>query len=368
MKCALSQETLMIPLQLVCGAIERRQTLPILSNVLFQIQDNHLCLTGTDLEVQVLARLPLEGEIVEGSVTVPARKILEISKSLSPESTLKIVQQDNKLKVQVDRSRFSLSTLPATDFPSLDESAGFIDVQISVEQIQELIQRTQFAMAQQDVRYYLNGMLFDLSADGKLSTVGTDGHRMALSSIQTESTGQNIQAIVPRKGILELSRFLSSVDEVVRLQLNTNHIMAVSDHFTFMSKLVDGKYPDFNKVLPKGGDKQAIVDRETLKASLQRVSILSNEKFRGVRFLLNEGVLKIHSNNPEQEEAEDDVDVDYSGPELEIGLNVNYMLDVLNTLKNDKVRLTFTDANSSLLIEEVDKVIDSLYVIMPMRL
>ncbi|NVJ51741.1 MAG: DNA polymerase III subunit beta [Gammaproteobacteria bacterium] len=368
MKLALSQQALLGPLQLISGAVEKRQTLPVLANVLLQVEDGNLSLTGTDLEVEMMAHVPLQGDYEPGEVTVPAKKFLEIVKSLGAEDQVRLELVENKVKVITSKSRFTLSTLPATEFPSLEESLGLIDIKLDVNELKSVISSTQFAMAQQDVRYYLNGMLFDFNPEQKLIAVATDGHRLAMSSTPVESEVQDRQqAIVPRKGVLELNRFLTSVDEEIQLSISANHIRASSNHFSFTSKLVDGKYPDYEKVLPKGGDKLVIAGKGSLKESLQKASILCNEKFRGVRFNLQAGLVKIHSNNPEQEEAEIELEVDYNGPELEIGFNVNYMLDVLNTTQSERVKLTFSDANSSLLVEEVDGS-SSVYVIMPMRL
>ncbi|MCO7226623.1 DNA polymerase III subunit beta [Pleionea sp. CnH1-48] len=367
MKLAISQDDLIGPLQLVSGAVERRQTLPVLSNILIQVDNGLLSLTGTDLEVEMVARIHLEGEYESGEITVPAKKFLDICKSLGSGTLIRLEQDENKVKLKTSKSRFTLSTLPASEFPNLEESAGLVDMQLSVAALKDLIDKTQFAMAQQDVRYYLNGMLFEFSRE-RLNSVATDGHRLALSSTQIESSFEDKnQAIVPRKGVLELARFLSTVGENIHLQLSSNHVRAISDHFTFTSKLVDGKYPDYEKVLPKGGDKLVVANREVLKEGMQKAAILCNEKFRGVRVNLDNGSLRINSNNPEQEEAEVEIEVDYIGPHLEIGFNVNYMLDVLNTVKSENVKLTFSDANSSLLMEEVDGS-DSMYVIMPMRL
>ncbi len=368
MKLSLSQQTLYGPLQLISGAVERRQTLPVLANVLIQVDNGHLSLTGTDLEVEMVSKIALEGEYEPGEVTVPAKKFLDIVKSLSHDEIITLQIVENKVRLSTSKSRFTLSTLPATEFPNLEESLGLVDVKINVADLKGVIAATQFAMAQQDVRYYLNGMLFDFDPQQKLIAVATDGHRLAMSDAQMDSQiSERQQAIIPRKGVLELNRFLSSVDEEIQLQISNNHIKASSEHFSFTSKLVDGKYPDYEKVLPRGGDKLVVAVKEVLKEALQKASILCNEKFRGVRFNLEPGLVKVHANNPEQEEAEIEIEVDYNGPELEIGFNVSYMLDVLNTINSENVKLTFSDANSSLLVEEIDGS-SSVYVIMPMRL
>ncbi len=368
MKFALTQQSLYGPLQLVSGAVERRQTLPVLANLLLQVEAGTLSITGTDLEVEMVARIALEGDYQPGEITVPAKKLVDIVKTLNSEEEVRFELVENKVKLAAGKSRFTLSTLPATEYPNLEESLGLADIKLNVSELTGVIAATQFAMAQQDVRYYLNGMLFDFTPEQKLIAVATDGHRLAMSSTQISSdVSDRQQAIVPRKGVLELNRFLSSVDEEIQLQISSNHIKASSAHFSFTSKLVDGKYPDYEKVLPRGGDKLVVASRASLREALQKAAILCNEKFRGVRFNLENGLVRVHSNNPEQEEAELELEVDYNGPSLEIGFNVNYMLDVLNTINSDNVRLTFTDANSSLLVEEVEGAA-SVYVIMPMRL
>ncbi len=367
MKLTISQQSLYGPLQLISGAVERRQTLPVLSNVLLQVKDNALFITGTDLEVEMVAKIALVGEVFEGEVTVPAKKLVEVVKSLDAEDMITMQLQDSKVKVSSGSSKFTLSTLPANEFPNLEDSIGLAEIHANVAELKNVIAATQFAMAQQDVRYYLNGMLFDINQQ-QLVAVATDGHRLALSKIAiTSELSDRQQAIIPRKGVIELNRFLSSVDEAVKLQISNNHIKASSDHFSFTSKLVDGKYPDYEKVLPKGSDKMLSCSRIEMKEALQKAAILCNEKFRGVRFNLSQGNVQINSNNPEQEEAEIHLAVDYSGPELEMGFNVNYMLDVLNTIAAEQIKLSFSDANSSLLVEAMDDT-SSVYVIMPMRL
>ncbi len=367
MKLTISQQSLYGPLQLISGAVERRQTLPVLSNVLLQVKDNALFITGTDLEVEMVAKIALVGEVFEGEVTVPAKKLVEVVKSLDAEDMITMQLQDSKVKVSSGSSKFTLSTLPANEFPNLEDSIGLAEIHANVAELKNVIAATQFAMAQQDVRYYLNGMLFDINQQ-QLVAVATDGHRLALSKIAiTSELSDRQQAIIPRKGVIELNRFLSSVDEAVKLQISNNHIKASSDHFSFTSKLVDGKYPDYEKVLPKGSDKMLSCSRIEMKEALQKAAILCNEKFRGVRFNLSQGNVQINSNNPEQEEAEIHLAVDYSGPELEMGFNVNYMLDVLNTITAEQIKLSFSDANSSLLVEAMDDT-SSVYVIMPMRL
>lgn len=367
MQFEISREALIKPLQLVTGVVERRQTLPVLSNVLLVLDKGVLSLTGTDLEVELVGRVAISSDADDGEITVPARKLMDICKSLPDDATLKFEFEGNKAVIRFGRSRFSLSTLPANDFPAVEESAGTLEFALPQKTLKMMLDSTSFAMAQQDVRYYLNGLLFEVSAD-YLRVVATDGHRLAL---RTEAikipTGAKSQVIVPRKGILELSRLLADTDDEVRIVIGTNHIRAHTPNFTFTSKLVDGKFPDYDRVLPKGGDKILTAVRSDLRQTLNRTAILSNEKFRGIRLLLSNDELKIVANNPEQEEAEEIITVEYQGAPLEIGFNVSYLVDVLSVVHTDSVQLILSDSNSSVLLKATEDN-PSLYVVMPMRL
>lgn len=364
----ISREALIKPLQLVTGVVERRQTLPVLSNVLLVLEKGQLSLTGTDLEVELVGRVAVAAGARDGEVTVPARKLMDICKSLPDDATLKVDFDDGKAVIRHGRSRFSLSTLPASDFPSVEESAGTLEFSISQRALKVMLDSTSFAMAQQDVRYYLNGLLMEVSAD-YLRVVATDGHRLAMHTerMKIDGAAGKTQVIVPRKGILELSRLLVDGDEPVSLVLGTNHIRARTKDFTFTSKLVDGKFPDYDRVLPKGGDKVLTAVRHDLRQALNRTAILSNEKFRGIRLMLANDELKIVANNPEQEEAEEIISVEYKGASLEIGFNVSYLVDVLGVLSTDSVQMILSDSNSSVLIQATENS-PSLYVVMPMRL
>lgn len=367
MKFTVSREALLKPLQLVAGVVERRQTLPVLSNVLVVLDGNQLSLTGTDLEVEIVGRLQLDVAGESGEITVPAKKFLDICRSLPDGSEIDFYEENQRVIVKSGRSRFTLSVLSASDFPNVDD--GPTDLQFSCPQkeIKRLIERTAFAMAQQDVRYYLNGMLWEASQN-QLRFVSTDGHRLAMCTREEAiNVAEPVQSIVPRKGVIELSRLLDDSDESVELFIGTNHVRAKTEDFTFTSKLVDGKFPDYERVLPRGGDKFVFGSRQALKQAFARTSILSNEKYRGVRLLLNDGLLTVVANNPEQEEAEEQVNVEYSGDSLEVGFNVSYLQDVCNVLSGESVKITLTDSNSSALLEESEDS-DSLYVVMPMRL
>jgi len=365
MKFSLSREALLKPLQLVIGVVERRQTLPILSNVLFSLSDKNLSITGTDLEVEIVGLTAVSDSEEEGSVTISARKTLDICRSLPEGATLKFSSSEGKASIQSGKSKFMLSTLPASEFPTVDEGEKSLEFSVSGKDLQKLIESTSFAMAQQDVRYYLNGMLWELTS-GQIRTVATDGHRMALADGKCDlALEEPLKAIVPRKGVVELQRLLD--DDSVKIVIGTNHIRVIGGDYKFTSKLVDGAYPDYDRVLPKGGDKVIQADRLELKGAFGRAAILSNEKYRGVRLSISEDSLKIVANNPEQEEAQEDMEVNYKGEALEIGFNVSYLLDVFNTLEQRDIKMTLLNSNSSVLIESVSDE-SALYVVMPMRL
>jgi DNA polymerase-3 subunit beta len=355
---------------MVVGVVERRQTLPILANVLIQLKNGELTLTGTDLEVEIVSKAASEmGADASGDITVPARKLLDICRSLPDDVDIKFSTNDKgRVVITSGRSRFTLSTLPAEEFPNVEDGAETYEFTLPAKNLKHLIDSTSFAMAHQDVRYYLNGMLWEVSGS-TLNGVATDGHRLAISSIllQGETTDRTIQVILPRKGVVELSRLM--VDEGdITISLGDSHLRVRGSDFHFTSKLVDGAYPDYDRVLPKGGTLEVCGDREGLRQAFNRAAILSNEKYRGVRLLLSDNLLNIVANNPEQEEAQEEVPVDYTGVDLEVGFNVNYILDVLNTLSSEKVVFILSDANSSALIQDPEDQEGSAYVIMPMRL
>ncbi len=366
MKLTIPRETLLKPLQQVIGVVERRQTLPILSNVLINVAKDSISLTATDLEVELRAT----AQVATGTTaefTLAARKILDICRTLPEGATLEIVLDGDRITLRSGRSRFSLSTLPASEFPVVEEVKSAQRFSIVQKDLKQLIDRTHFAMAQQDVRYYLNGLMIELN-EGMVRAVATDGHRLALCEMPAAIKGTNgHQVIVPRKGIQELNRLLSDSEEEAELQIGTNHIRVNLPEIRFTSKLVDGRFPDYKRVLPKGSDKHLVADRETMRHALTRASILSNEKYRGIRWSLAENLLKIQAHNPEQEEAEEELEVNYHGAALEIGFNVNYLLDALGAIPVDQVEVSLMDANSSCLIREPNSK-TCQYVVMPMRL
>jgi len=367
MKFTASREQLIQPVQAVIGVVERKQTMPVLANVLLSVKGTRLSVTGTDLEVELVA----SGEVSvgqAGEITVPGRKLLEIAKALPEKSSVTVSLDGERLKVVAGRSRFTLSTLAASEFPVVESVSAQQTLTLPQAELGRLIAKTHFSMAQQDVRYYLNGTL--LETDGKLlRTVATDGHRLAIAEAQLATGGKSInaqQVIVPRKGILELQRILGNEGDV-EITIGSNHIRLQIGDIRFTSKLIDGKFPDYGRVIPAAPSKAVVIERDGFRAALQRTAILSNEKYRGVRVSLSKNSLKLQAHNPEQEEAQDEVEIDYKGEEMEIGFNVTYLLDALTAIDTETVELGLTDANSSCLIRSPGTT-QSRYVVMPMRL
>ena len=366
MRFSLQREVLLKPLAQVVNVVERRQTLPVLANLLARVEGDLLSLTGTDLEVEMVARTKVE-DAEAGETTIPARKLFEIVRALPDGSKVTISQVGDKVTVSAGRSRFTLASLPANDFPALDEVDATERVRVGEAGLKELIERTAFAMAQQDVRYYLNGLLFDLR-DKALRCVATDGHRLALCEAVLEETVQTKrQIIVPRKGVLELQRLLEGGDRELELEMGRSHIRVKRDEVTFTIKLIDGRFPDYEAVIPIGADREVKVDREAFRASLQRAAILSNEKYRGVRIEVSPGQLKINAHNPEQEEAQEEIEAETRVDSLIIGFNVNYLLDALSALRDEHVVVQLRDSNSSALVREASSE-KCRHVVMPLRL
>ena len=366
MKLSTSRESLLKPLQAVIGVVERRQTMPVLANVLLVAVDGQLTVTATDLEVELSATSAVDQVKVPGEITVPGRKLLDICRALEDGPKVTLSLSGDRVTVQSGRSKFVLSTLPAAEFPLIEDAA--MDRQFSMNQVDlsRLLDRTHFSMAQQDVRYYLNGLLLE-SGDGKLRAVATDGHRLALSDTALESaSGNKSQVIVPRKGVLELQRLLDGEEEV-QISVSDNHIRAVVGGIRFTSKLIDGRFPDYDRVIPSSKGSLLLADRDQLRHALQRAAILSNEKYRGVRLEFMSGKIKIQANNPDQEEAEEEVEVKYDGQTMEIGFNVNYLLDALAAVEAKEVEIALVDPGSSCIVRAPGDQ-NSLYVVMPMRL
>jgi len=366
MKLNIGRNELLNPLQQVIGAIEKRQTLAALSHVLIEAEAKQLKLTATDLELTMVSTID-HAAAEPGKIAVPARKLFDICKALPEGSDLKLSEKDQKLLIKSGRSRFTLACLAATDFPKIDNITPVTSFKIESGALRHLLDRTAFAMANQDVRYYLNGLLLEVTKK-QVRAVATDGHRLSMCDAAVDTnTDKTNQIIVPRKGITELQRLLNTDDAEIEVQMSNNHIRVVTGSLEFTSKLIDGRFPDYDRVLPEGNDAPLTTAREELRSTLQRASILSNEKYRGIRLQLSENTLNIQSNNTEQEEAEDELEVNYSGNEFEIGFNVQYILDVLSCIEGENVELLFKDPNSSILIVDAENP-DARYVVMPMRL
>ena len=365
MKLSIGREALLKPLQAVIGVVERRQTMPILSNVLLSARDGRLSVTATDLEVELVATIELDVDSA-GDVTVPGRKLLDICRALPESADITLSQSGEKMTVRSGRSKFTLATLPAAEFPTVEEISADTPIDLPQIKLEELLEKTHFAMAQQDVRYYLNGLLIE-TGGRYLRSVATDGHRLALCEVEMEGGAlPDKQVIVPRKGVLELQRLLSGEGDLC-LALGTNHIRIQLDGIRFTSKLIDGRFPEYDRVIPKNPTNELIADRDLLKSAMHRTAILSNEKYRGIRLMLGDSGLKLQAHNPEQEEAEEDIELEYRGEEIEIGFNVNYLLDALGAVEGEEVSMAFVDANSSCLIREPGNDTRK-YVVMPMRL
>ena len=366
MKIVTTRDNLLKPLQQVGGVVERRQTLPILSNVLINASAGKIDITATDLEVEMKTSAAVDCD-GEEDFTLPARKLLDICKALPEEAGIELSLDKERAVIRSGRSRFTLGVLPANDYPAIEPSASSHQFTITQSLLKRLIEKTQFAMALQDVRYYLNGLLLEIG-DGMIRAVATDGHRLALSEAECNleaSTG--IQVILPRKAVLELVRLLSDNDEAINIEVSSNHIRFSMHDTSFTSKLIDGKFPDYQRVIPSNTDKVILADREAFKHALTRTSILSNEKYRGIRFQFTSGLVTLLAHNPEQEEAEDELEIDYQGDELTIGFNVGYLIEVLNVIETEQVEIALSDSNSSCLIKDTDTD-NNRYVIMPMRL
>ncbi len=365
MKLSAQREVFLEPLQAVIGVVERRQTMPILTNVLLVARKNQLSITATDLEVELVASTKLKVDR-DGEITVPGRKLLDIFRALPEAAKIDITLDGDRLMIRSGHSRFTLSTLPAAEFPVVDDINAQATVTVSQSNAQRLLEKTQFAMAQQDVRYYLNGLL--LEAGGKvLKAVATDGHRLALCEVALKKAckGEH-QVIVPRKGVLELQRMLGGEGDI-NLAIGSNHVRAEIGNIRFTSKLIDGRFPDYGRVIPSIENSPMTGDRDILKQALNRAAILSNEKYRGVRLEIKGDTVRILAHNPEHEEAEEEVAVTYAGEDIEIGFNVNYLLDALGAVDGEQVDVSLSDSNSSCVITGPASE-NCKYVVMPMRL
>ena len=361
------QQKLLEALQSVAGIVERRHTLPILANVLLKKAGDEIEFTTSDLEIQVRTSATLGGDAGSFATTVGARKLIDILRSLPADQTVTLAAAQNKLTLTGGKSRFTLQTLPSDDFPLVNEAADFGPA-FSVPQktLKTLINQVHFAMAVHDIRYYLNGILF--VAEGKqLTLVATDGHRLGLAQAQLETEIPKQEVILPRKTVLELQRLLKDEDTPIEMRFAGNQARFNFSGLEFVTKLVEGKFPDYNRVIPKNHKNSVILGRATLLASLQRAAILTSEKFKGVRVNIEPGVLRIASSNAEQEEAKEEIEIDYGGDSIEVGFNVTYLMDALSNIAQDMVKIELQDGNASALIT-VPEQTGFKYVVMPMRI
>jgi DNA polymerase-3 subunit beta len=369
MKFTVARETLLRPLSILAGVVARRHTLPILSHIKIDAHEQGLTLTGSDLEVELMWHVGLENLSSPGSITVPAKKLSDICKSLAEGSILDFELTEHRAVVKSGRSRFVLATLPSSEFPGIQPSQVVQQVSIPQRELLNLIHRNEFAMAKQDVRYYLNGMYFELQS-GRLRAVATDGHRLSLANASVEGGEEEpVIMIVPTKAVHELAKLLDNIEEPVSLIFGEQHFQVNTGSSTFVSKHIEGRYPDYERVIPRQGDKLIVCDRLELRQMLSRISILANEKFQGIRLNLSLGTLSVTANNPEQEQAEESMEINYQGENLEIGFNVGYLIDVMDNIGEnvEQIQLALSDPASSALIQAAGGG-EALYVVMPMRL
>lgn len=369
MNFSVAREVLLRPLSIMVGVVPRRHTLPILSHLCLTASEEGLTLTGLDLEVELTWQLDLVKLVTPGSITVPAKKLADICRSLSEGSVLDLVLEDQRVVVRSGRSRFVLASLPAADFPNIELSPVKYEVTLPQQQLLSLIQRTDFAMAKQDVRFYLNGMFFELTAN-RLRTIATDGHRLALANLDlSTSATEKSGMIVPAKAITDLAKLLDSVDDPVTLVFGEQHFQANLGKASFVSKHIDGRYPEYEQVIPRNLDKLLTCDKLELRQMLSRISILANEKLLGIHLHLSTNSLTLKARNSEQEEAEETMQVDYQGEPLEIGFNVSYLIEVMDNIGDEvnEVQMSFYDPASSALIQAKSSQ-DACYVVMPMRI
>jgi DNA polymerase III subunit beta len=366
MKFIINREALLIPLQQIVGVIEKRQTMPVLANVLMVVNDNLLTLTGTDLEIQIVAKVPVT-DSNPGTITVPARKLLDLCRLLPNSADILLEQHDDKVKLLANKSRFSLSCLPAEHYPTFSETELDKKFTINAGKFKKALEKTVFCMANQDVRYYLNGLLLNIS-NNRIKLVASDGHRLSIfEDRMAEQTGYESRLILPRKGVLELYRLLDNLDAELTVMYSNNNIKIAIDNLIFTAKLVDAKYPDFSKVFQQSFYEPISLPKQTLKETLARVAVLSNEKFKGVTFDIAPGNMKISTHNPEHDEAEEELSIDYKGELITIAFNAQYLLDAVSNIDADTAVLTIASNASSCFIDEPSQS-EYKFIVMPMRL
>lgn len=366
MQIKINRDVLLKPLMNVTGIVERRHTLPILSNLLIEAENNNIKLTATDLEMQI--SLNIASELNDKlSTTISAKKFLDICRSLPDAIDIDMISKDSRMTVKAGKSRFNLQTLPSADYPIMTKVAGeTVTIKISQIELKRLLKQVEFAMAQQDIRYYLNGLLLEVNQN-RLNLVGTDGHRLSFTSAILNQTYEKNEVILPRKTVIELIKLLEDNDDEVTIEIATGQVNFAFGEISLISKVIDGKFPDYHRVIPTAHSNTFTANRLEILTAMQRASILSNEKYRGIRMVLSENNLKLISTNTEQEEAEEELEITYNQESLDIGFNVTYLIDVLNNTQQETVNFSFADANSSCLIT-LPEDNDYKYVVMPMRI
>ncbi|HVY53824.1 MAG TPA: DNA polymerase III subunit beta [Gammaproteobacteria bacterium] len=367
MKLSLQREALLKALQIISGVIEKKQIKPILANTLLTVNGNHLLLTATDAEIELIGSALIQNVNDSTPVTAPARKLYDICRALPEGTPITLSTENDRLTLQSGSSRFTLATLPAQDYPSIEERNFTTQFTLTQTELRNLLSKTSFAMGQQDVRHYLNGVVFDLNS-GTMECMATDGHRFALSKVnKNEIDTIKAKILVPRKSVLELMRLLNADDDCpLTVCVNDHYLRVISDDFTFTSKLIHATLPDYHKLIPQKGAHTVLAQRETLRQALIRVSILSHEKFRSIKWNLKEGQLEITANNPEREEAEEIVPVEYTGNPIEVSFNVMYLLDAISAIDSEVIRWSFSNLDDGVLLEPVAENASSLYVVMPL--
>lgn len=366
MNIQINRERLLKPLSAVASIVEKRHTLPILSNLLIEVKNNQMFLTATDLEMQI--SLAIEHASKENiATTIAAKKLLDICRSLPDNAEIKMKTSDSRITLNAGKSRFNLQTLPAQDYPVLTQATGeSTTFKLTQLEFKHLLKQVEFAMAQQDIRYYLNGLLLEVS-ENQLKVVGTDGHRLSYTATTLNANFSKQEIILPRKTVIELIKLLDDSEDEVEVDFNASQVNFTFGSIKLISKVIDGKFPDYNRVIPTAHHNKFTIDRLGVLLAMQRASILSNEKYRGIRMVISQNLLKLISTNSDQEEAEEEIEIQYAGDTLDIGFNVTYLIDVLNNTNSDNIMFSFSDANSSCLVTVPDNE-EYKYVVMPMRI
>ena len=361
----ITKEEVVKSINLTLGVVEKRQTLPILSNVLFEVDESSLKLTATDLESEISTTSTISNFKSGGKITAPARKLSDLCRLMPDLAEIHFYLDGDNLKIETESGKYNLSTLPSEDFPVFETEDTQSQINISSQNLKNLITKTSFAMGNQDWRHYLNG-LYMMIDDKVITTVATDAHRLAMAtSSLNEASSESTNGIVPRKSINEIGKLVGDESENVVIQLGQTSIAANVSGTTFVSKLIEGKFPDYEQVIPSGESSLLVVDRKNFSESLSRVSVLSSEKYKGVRIITKKDSLNISANNPEKEQGEENLSCEYQGEEIDIAFNVNYLQEILSTIDSEKIEINFFGSEKSCLITDPNS--ENLkYVVMPL--